>query len=444
MNIHSKFLTAGGRSGTFRPAPAREFGRQEVRMTMLDLDPARAPGESDPSIEAAIAAHPAGQSLGQRFYTDPAIFEREMERFVLAHWHCAGHASLIPEPGDFFTIEIARESVILVRGQDGGVRALLNVCRHRGSRVCTESLGKARGNSFSCPYHAWTYALDGTLRAARQMPESFDKSGHGLKPVHAAVIEGLIFISFAKEPLGLAQVEEALAGSARAYGWGEAKIAHRALYPIQANWKLAVENYMECYHCSPAHQEYSKFHVYARPWDQNVEIDDAVRRRTRALGVEILECDHWARKAAPGQECADSARSALYEGYVSGSNDGGPVAPLMGRFGDYDGGVTFFDVGPTSTFLAYPDHGVIYRFIPRTVDTTEMEVTWLVHRDAEEGRDYDRERLIWMWDVTSIADKKIIEWNQQGVNSRFYEPGPYTPMENQTRRFVEWCLAEIG
>ena len=115
----------------------------------------------------------------------------------------------------------------------------------------------------------------------------------------------------------------------------------------------------------------------------------------------------------------------------------------MGQFSDYDGGVTFFDVGLTSNFLAYPDHGLIYRFIPNTVQSTEMEVIWLVRADARAGVDYELGRLTWLWKVTSLADKRIIELNQQGVNSRFYEPGPYTPMEDHTRRFVEWILSEL-
>jgi len=116
----------------------------------------------------------------------------------------------------------------------------------------------------------------------------------------------------------------------------------------------------------------------------------------------------------------------------------------MGRFAQSDGSSTYFDVGPVSDFLAYPDHGVIYRFIPRSVDRTQMEVLWLVRADAEAGRDYDLSRLIWLWQVTSIEDKQIIERNQEGVNSRYYEPGPYALQEAYASRFVEWYLAELG
>ena len=390
-----------------------------------------------------LAGVKPGHALPQAFYTDPAVFAQDLERLLLRHWFCAGHVASLPNPGDYFLVDVGPESVIVVRARDGGVHALLNVCRHRGSRVCTTAAGNAKGGVFVCPYHAWSYGLDGHLRAARHMPATFDKLAHGLKSLHVRVIEGLIFMSFAAQPPGLEHVEEVLAGSARAYGWEDAKVAHRATYPINANWKLAVENYFECYHCQPAHEEYARFHLYARPADLNRDSDLRMRERTRSLGVEVLNIDRWGLRALPGQEGADSFSSALADGTVSGTEDGKPAAPLMGRFGDYDGGTTFFDVGPTSAFLAYPDYGVIYRFIAKTVSTSEMEIIWLVNGSAREGIDYDVARLTWLWQVTSVADKRIIEVNQQGINSRYYEPGPYTPMEAPTQHFIEWYLREI-
>jgi len=404
---------------------------------------AQARPDADDRWAQAIAAQRPGYALSREFYCDAELFEREVRRLLLRHWHCAGHASQARAPGDFFTIEICGESLIIVRGHDRELRAFYNVCRHRGSRVCTESAGHARGGVFVCPYHAWSYGLDGRLRGARDMPEGFERTAFALKSVHTQVIEGLVFVSFAETPLGLEHVAAALAGSARIYGWGQAQVAHRETYPIKANWKLAVENYMECYHCAPAHLEYSRFHLYSRPAALNREADERVRARARALGLALTEVDYWGLNARAGKEAADSVRSALGGGAVSGSEDGRPLAPLMGQFSDYDGGVTFFDVGLTSNFLAYPDHGLIYRFIPRTVDSTDMEVIWLVREGARSGIDYDPERLTWLWKVTSVADKRIIELNQQGINSRAYEPGPYTPMEQHTRRFIEWLLTEL-
>ena len=404
------------------------------------------PQAPDAAAEArwarALARVRPGHALPREFYCDPEIFERERRR-LQRHWHCAGHHSQVPEPGDFFTTELFGESVIIVRGSDREVRALLNVCRHRGSRVCIETQGRARGGGFVCPYHAWNYALDGSLRAAARMGAGFERAAHGLKALHAQVIEGLIFISFAQEPLALKTVARTLAGCARIYGWADAQVAHRETYAVRANWKLAVENYMECYHCGPAHEEYSRFHLYARPAALNREADARVRARAQALGVAIEEASYWGASAPPGEESAGSLRSALAEGTVSGSEDGKPLAPLMGQFKDYDGGVTFFDVGLTSDFLAYPDHGLIYRFIPRTVDSTDMEVIWLVRGGTRAGVDYDPARLTWLWQVTSVADKRIIELNQQGINSRYYAPGPYSEMEQDTRRLTEWILAEL-
>ena len=394
------------------------------------------------SLAEAISMQHPGQPLSRCFYTDPAIFQRDMQRMVLRHWHCAGHVSSVAKSGDFFTIEIGVESVIIVRGQDGQVRALLNVCRHRGSRVCTERSGVARGG-FTCPYHAWNYGSDGQLRAARQMPVEFARADYNLKQVHLRIIEGLIFITFAENPLGLAHVEAALSSSVRAYGWAEAKVAHRETYAVIGNWKLVMENYWECYHCGPAHPEFARGHVMARALEPDPDLTARMWARATAMGVEITEMDHLSPFALPGEETADSFRSTLVAGCVTGSEDGARVAPLMGQFTDYDGGITFSDIGPTSNFLAYADHGVIYRFIPRSVDRTEMEVIWLVKGDAQEGVDYDIERLTWLWRVTSIADKRIIELNQQGVNSAYYEPGPYTPMERWSRRFVDWYLREI-
>jgi phenylpropionate dioxygenase-like ring-hydroxylating dioxygenase large terminal subunit len=392
-------------------------------------------------IADLLARQPEDRPLIRDFYADPAIFQRDVETMLSRHWLCAGHVSRVPNPGDYFLYEIAAESVIIARGQDGALRALVNVCRHRGSRVCLEASGNAK--LFICPYHAWTYNLDGSLRSARHMAEPFDAAAHGLKQIHLQVVEGLIFVSFAETPLALDRVAEVLHQGYGPYGWADAKIAHRETYPIEANWKLAVENYVECYHCAPAHPEYAKLHANEQPRAKIAELNARMTSRAAALGLVLPDRDHWALKAEPGEEATYLVRYALLRSAVTGSADGKPVAPLMGRFTDYDGGATFIHVGPASFFLAYPDHGLIYRFIPKTVQHSEMEVIWLVRGDAREGVDYDRERLTWLWRVTSEADKKIIENNQRGVNSRYYTPGPFAGMEMSERRFVEWYLSEI-
>jgi Rieske 2Fe-2S family protein len=394
------------------------------------------------ALAARIRSHQPGHALAREFYTDPGIFEQDMQRMLLRHWFCAGHVSSIPRAGDFLVVDLGSESVIVVRTAAGDVRALLNVCRHRGSRLVTGRSGKAQSARLTCPYHAWSYDLDGNLIAARQMPESFRRADMALKPLAVRIMEGLIFTTFAREPLDLGGAAEALALSAGVHGWATAKVAHRELYSIKANWKLAVD--MECYHCTPAHPEFAKRHVYARPAEQAAELEREGRTRAAALGIVVPDIDQYGCAAGAGRESVAVMRSALHEGLASATDDGRTVGRLMGAFSASDGNSTYFDIGPLSDFLAYPDHGVIYRFIPRAADHTEMEVIWLVHQDAVEGVDYDVERLTWLWKTTSAEDKKIVDMNQAGVNSRFFVPGPYSLQEAYAARFVDWYLKELA
>ncbi|MEP6883911.1 MAG: aromatic ring-hydroxylating dioxygenase subunit alpha [Gammaproteobacteria bacterium] len=395
-------------------------------------------------LAARIHNHRQGHALTREFYTDPAIFEYDMQRMLLRHWFCVGHISSIPRPGDYLVVDLGSESIIIVRTPAGDVRALLNVCRHRGSRLIMARCGKAQSARLTCPYHAWSYDLDGNLMVARQMPESFQPTDAALKSFPVRIMQGLIFTTLAKEPLDLGAAAEALARSAGVHGWATAKVAHREMYSIKANWKLAVENYMECYHCTPAHPEFAKRHVYARPAEQAMELERAGRTRAQALGIVVPDIDQYGCAAGLGRESVAVMRSALHDGVASATDDGRSVARLMGAFSAPDGNSTYFDIGPISDFLAYPDHGVIYRFIPRAADHTEMEVLWLVHQDAVEGVDYDVERLTWLWKTTSAQDKKIVEMNQAGVNSRFFVPGPYSLQETYAARFVDWYLEEIA
>jgi Rieske 2Fe-2S family protein len=415
-----------------------------MSIAMINLE-SRGPLPGGDALRAALAEYRPGHALPRVFYKDPSIFLHDMRHFVMAHWHCAGHTSMVPNAGDFFTIEIGGESIIIVRGQDRQIRALVNVCRHRGSRVCTEKQGTAKNGAFQCPYHAWTYDCSGALLRARLTPEEFNKDDYGLKQVALRESQGVLFITFSGQPLDFRHVEESFARSARIYGWADAKVAARHMYLIDANWKLVTENYQECYHCGPAHQEYSRRHVFARPQAQREEPDAAMARRDAELGIALTDVDCFAEDSEPGQECADCCRSAMLDGFLTGSRDGKAVAPLMGDFRgkDFDGGFSFLDVGPTSNFVAYPDYGLIYRTIPISVDKTAFELLWLVNADAVEGEDYREEELVWMWDYTSKEDKKIIELNQAGVNSAFFEPGPYAPMEADAARYIHWYVATL-
>jgi Rieske 2Fe-2S family protein len=406
----------------------------------MAVDAARLELSGGGEFNALIDKQVKGFSLQQEFYQDPAIFERDISRIHLRRWFCVGHVSRIPNRGDYFVFDVANESFIIVRDRDDEIHALANVCRHRGSQVCYEKEGSSK--VFVCPYHGWSYNLDGSLRAGRLFESDLDKSLYGLKRLHVRIIQGAILVCCADDPPDLSEAEQVLGTALGYYDWANAKVAHRACYSVDANWKLATENYLECYHCDPAHPEFARIHSTGTAFVERRELRSKAHRRASLMGVSIPEMFSWPASASNG-EGVSCYEDSFLEGFVTGSEDGKAVAPLMGDFTDYDGGFTYAEVGPSSYFLAYPDHGVMYLFVPKDTQKTDMEIVWLVRDDAREGEDYDFSRLIWMWDVTSIADKRIIDHNQKGVNSNFYRPGPYHPMEEQLISFVEWYLKEI-
>jgi Rieske 2Fe-2S family protein len=154
--------------------------------------------EDTRTIDELIAGQKPGYALDQRFYTDPTIYDLEIERIVARNWILAGHQSELPDPGDFKVLNVANESAIIVRGSDGALKAFANVCRHRGSLVCLETEGHAK--KFPCPYHGWMYDIDGNLTAARSMPSDFDKSEYGLNKVSLEIIHGLVLVCFSDDP----------------------------------------------------------------------------------------------------------------------------------------------------------------------------------------------------------------------------------------------------
>ena len=386
-------------------------------------------------------AHPKHFSLPQEFYRDPDIYRHDIEQIFLKSWLYAGHQSEIPNIGDWFLFEFDQESVIIVRSSEHEINALINVCQHRGSRVCVESSGCSK--RLTCRYHGWTYDLEGQLKAAAHMGESFDKSGIGLKKIQVGLLGGMIYVNFAEDPAPFSLVTEGLAECLAPYGLENAKVAHRQSYPIASNWKLALENYTECYHCGPAHPEYSRGHGLAFPGDRTDELGEAVMERALVCGLSDKTVNQMFLDAPAFGADFSFHRYPLIRDHLTGSEDGQPLAPLMGDIRDFDGGATDMQVGPVTYGLFYCDHVVIYRFTPLGPDTADCDITWLVRGDAEEGRDYDKEKLIWLWDVTTDADKTIIERNAQGVNSRYYAPGPLSEMEDYTWSFLSWYLASF-
>jgi Rieske 2Fe-2S family protein len=394
------------------------------------------------AIDELIAAQKPGYSLDQRFYVDPEIYELELERIINRNWILAGHQSQLPGPGDFKVMKVGRESAIIVRGQDDKIRAFANVCRHRGSLVCLEAHGNTR--KFTCPYHGWVYDTDGKLVGARDMPDDFDWNAHGLNKVSCDVIHGLVFISFSNQPPSLENCKAELAEPMAMFDFEKLKVAAYKEYVIPANWKLSIENYQECYHCATAHPDYARMHTLMLDRKKRERVQSHMKERMEACGLKEIYIDRIDTAARPGEIGYGYSRTALFDGYRTGSRDGEPVAPLLGKLTDYDGGASDFSFGGFSFLLAYSDHVVGYVFTPIDKDSSRCDIYWLVRGDAEEGKDYDVDELTWLWDITTEADKSIIVNNSKGVHSRFYRPGPFSGMEKAEKAYVEWLLKELS
>ncbi|NIP77179.1 MAG: Rieske 2Fe-2S domain-containing protein, partial [Xanthomonadales bacterium] len=202
---------------------------------------------------------PAGayETLPSHRYTDPAAFAEEQDRIFARAWHFVGHQTQVASPGDYFTCRAAGENLIVIHGQDGELRAFFNLCRHRGHSLL-EGTGNAR--RFSCAYHAWTYDDTGALRAAPNMENvtGFDPACHGLKPVRLEIFHGLIFVNLddRAQPFA-AQIGTAESEIAEALPNLETRVfAHRTEVLLNANWKVAIENFAECYHCAVVHKTF--------------------------------------------------------------------------------------------------------------------------------------------------------------------------------------------
>jgi len=394
------------------------------------------------TIAELIAEQRSGFALEQRFYTDPDIYSLELKRVIGRNWILAGHQSELPEPGDFKVLNVANESAIIVRGSDGELQAFANVCRHRGSLVCLESKGHT--DKFMCPYHGWLYDIDGRLKAARSMPDDFDMSSYGLNRVSLDIVHGLVLVCFSDDPPGLEGAKRELAEPMAMFDFEGLKVAAHKVYDIPANWKLAVENYQECYHCATAHPEYSERHSLMVDRRRRGHLQEKMLGSMEACGLKNIVIDRLDTAAPEGEMGYGYSRTAMFEAYLTGSKDGKPLAPLLGNIGDYDGGASDLSLGGFSFLLAYSDHVVAYVFTPVDSRNCRCDIYWLVRGDAEEGRDYDVGELIWLWDVTTIADKEIIVNNWKGVQSRYYTPGPFSAMERAERVWTEWVLQELG
>ncbi|MEM8837221.1 MAG: aromatic ring-hydroxylating dioxygenase subunit alpha [Pseudomonadota bacterium] len=389
-----------------------------------------------PSITERLAGRRPGYSLERAFYTDPDIFRADMETLFYHDWLFVAVSSEFQKPGSFLTHQVGDYGVIIVRGGDGQIRAFHNSCRHRGSILCKAAKGNAP--KLVCPYHQWTYELDGRLLWARDMGDEFDASQHGLKPVHCRELHGLIYICLAQTTPDFEAFAHMAAPYLEVHDLSNAKVAHETSIIEQGNWKLVWENNRECYHCGGNHPGLCRSFA-----------DDPT-----ITGIEEGETpphlkDHFDRMEAQGYpsqfRMSDDmqyrfARMPLLPGAKSFTMDLKPaVKKILGRVEDDTAGTLLKYHYPTTWNHFLPDHSIVFRVTPLTPTTTEVTTKWLVHKDAVEGVDYDLKRLTEVWNATNDEDRRVVEDNQKGINSPAYEPGPYSPIhEAGVMGFLDW------
>ena len=382
-----------------------------------------------------------GWTLPASYYLHDDVFAAELDTVFESCWLFAGHSCEVAGPGDYLVFTLGAESVIVVRDEDGVLRAHQNVCRHRGSRICDEPRGTVR--AFVCPYHQWTYGLDGQLRAARLMGDGFAKGGYRLGSAAVREVAGLVFVSLADDPPSFSPARAAIAAQLGPHGLDHARVVHRTSYQVHANWKTLVENNRECYHCRSNHPEFleSNFelgmHGDARG---NERYEAAVAEsytRWRAYGLDPADVSF------PDGEWYRVTRLPLRDGFRTETLDGTPVGPPMGALGEQPGSLRLITL-PTMWAHANLDYTMTTRLRPVSPSVTDVEVSFLVAAYTQDD-EIDLEALTAVWTATSEQDWALCEANYAGVRSRAYQPGPLSPVvEGSVQHFLDWYLDRLG
>ena len=384
------------------------------------------------TIAKWVEARPAGHTLPQALYNDPNAFAFDMEAIFARTWIMVGFDVELAKPGTWMATTVGPWPVIVTRDRNGELNAFHNSCRHRGSRICQPGRGAAA--RLVCPYHRWTYELSGELAHAARMPEDFDRSTHGLIAIAVENVAGALYVCLADDPPDITAFRREFTPLLAPHNLANAKLAHESVIVEKANWKLAMENARECYHCAGAHPELAQsFPVGASAhFDFGEDQRQALfEERLAHLGLPIgpVEGDWW-----------QAMRFTLNEGFQSMTLDGRhSVKKLMCDAGEGDIGSLRWSIEPHGFAHATADQVFMFSVVPVSPRETHIVSKWLVHKDAVEGVDYSLDELTDLWTRTNLQDRALVENNQAGVDSPGYRPGPYSPdAEALALRFTDW------
>ncbi len=352
-------------------------------------------------LKTAESYQPNARTLPQRYFATPEIFAQEKEHIFTRQWLCVGHQNQIVEPGSFFLQEVLGESLIILRDQTGTVRSFYNLCRHRGTRLCENSSGRF-SQSMQCPYHAWTYGLDGRLLGAPHMDHiaGFDKAEHGLQAAHVALWEGFIFVNLAPQPQPFATAFAPVLGKFEHWNIPPLHAAKRLTYDVRANWKLIFQNYSECYHCPLVHPALAKL----TPYDQGE--NDLVEGPFLGGFMPIPKAGSMT---------------------MSGKACGVPVGDIRD---EDEHRVYYYSIFPNMLLSLHPDYVMYHTLWPQSPERVLIHCDWLFHPDSFADSNFNPHDAIEFWDMTNRQDWHVCEMSQAGISSRQYRPGFYSPRES--------------
>src|SRR6266436_2235153 len=354
------------------------------------------------------------RTLPQRYFVSPEIFAQEQEKIFSKHWILVGHQSEIAAVGDYFVAGVASESLIIVRDKGGEVHGFYNVCRHRGSRLIENRNGRSLG--IQCPYHAWTYALDGRLIGAPHMDDvpGFNKADYSLHAVNLALWKGFIFVNLADSAAPLEGWFAPLNEKFSRWDLPALRSAKRIEYDVRANWKLIFENYSECYHCPGVHPELSK-----------ISPDDS------------SENDLTDGPFLGGFMRIAKGRSLTMSGNA--------CALPMEQFGEEDFQLVFYySIFPNMLLSLHPDYVMVHQLEPHSPQRTLIFCDWFFNPEAFERNDFDPDDAVEFWDMVNKQDWHVCELSQRGISSRAYEPGPYSAHESIPAAWDEYYLRQMS
>jgi glycine betaine catabolism A len=347
-------------------------------------------------------------SLPATAYTTPEALERERRALFDGGWVCVGRTAL-PDPRSQRAVGLLGTSVLVVRDSDGTLRAFHNVCRHRGHELLPAG-GSARTHAVRCPYHGWTYRLDGTLRTAPRFDDvpDFDAATHGLVPVGVADWHGWLFVNLSGDAPPFDRHVGDLDGIVAPYAPGRLVVGAATTYEVRANWKLLHENYHECYHCPSIHPQLCR--VSPPDSGENVAEPDGAW-----VGGTML--------------LAGDAETMSLDGRSGGQ-------PLPGLTAEQRRRVSYYGLLPNLLLSLHPDYVLTHRIEPVAPDLTLVECAWLFPPEVAGDPAFDPAYAVDFWDMTNRQDWAAVESVQRGMASPGYRPGPLAPTEDGVAQFL--------